>query len=441
LAEGQSKVAGRTGVCRHCGALVGAGEERCMMCGTPVAQPREQTERRRHHADPETVRFLRAVISRPATFTFAFIIANVFLYLLMWLWGGANGEVLLAFGAKRNDLINAGQFWRFVTPVFLHVHLPGLGPMHLIANMYGLFMLGPFVEKLYGSARFVVFWILTGVAGVFASYMTVRPELAHGAIGQFLFKGVDSPSAGASGALFGLIGVLFVFGLKYRHELPEGLKRAFGTGMLPTILVNLFIGYVARGAIDNAAHLGGLASGMLLALFVGYKRPGARGAVAVAWHAAQAACIALVVVSFVLVAQHFRDPAPVFSTIGQPDAAADARRAALTPYIEAINAGQSALIRNGRGDASGLAPAVEQLEHAPSMSPEADELRDQLKAIVSRARDTTNDKTLKDDEREKRTDELSRDFGAWQNEFAQWVKGEGRKSGVSMQNPESEDDK
>jgi membrane associated rhomboid family serine protease len=388
------------------------------------------------------VRFLRAVISRPATFTFVFIVANVFLYLLMWLSGGANGEVLLAFGAKRNDLIHAGQWWRFVTPVFLHVHLPGLGPMHLIANMYGLFMLGPFVEKLYGSARFVVFWILTGIAGVFASYMTMRPELAHGAIGQFLFKNVDAPSAGASGALFGLIGVLFVFGLKYRNELPEGLKRAFGTGMLPTILVNLFIGYVARGAIDNAAHLGGLASGMLLALFVGYKRPGARGAVAVAWHAAQVACIALVVVSFILVAQHFRDPVPIFSTIGKPDTAADARRAALTPYIEAINAGQSALIRYGRGDASGLAPAVEQLEHAPPMSPEADELRDQLKVIVARARDAAGDRTLKEDERERRSDELSRDFEAWQNDFAQWVKGEGKKSGVSMQkDSESEDDK
>ena len=197
-----------------------------MMCGTPVAQPQAQTERRRQHADPETVRFLRAVISRPATFTFVFIVANVFLYLLMWYSGGANGEVLLAFGAKRNDLVNAGQWWRFVTPVFLHVHLPGLGPMHLIANMYGLFMLGPFVEKLYGSARFVVFWILTGVAGVFASYLTVNKGLADGALGQFLFKGTDSPSAGASGALFGLIGVLFVFGLKYRHELPEGLKPA-----------------------------------------------------------------------------------------------------------------------------------------------------------------------------------------------------------------------
>jgi rhomboid protease GluP len=435
LAEGQSKDASRTGVCRHCGALVGAGEERCMMCGTAVAPTPADTRpaRRRQHADPETLRFLRAVISRPATFTFAFIIANVFLYLLMWLSGGATDNVLLAYGAKRNDLIHAGEWWRFVTPIFLHVHLPGLGPMHLIANMYGLFMLGPFVEKLYGSARFVVFWVLTGIAGVVASYLTVRPELAHGAVGQFLFKSFDTPSAGASGALFGLIGVLFVFGLKYRHELPEGLKRAFGTGMLPTILINLFIGYVARGFIDNAAHLGGLVSGMTLALFVGYKRPGTRGAVAIAWHVAQGACIALVLVSFAMVVRHFDAPAPSLSNIRGREVAADEKRAALTPYVEAINAGQNALMRFGRGDASGLAPAFDRLEGAPSLSPKADALRDDLKAVVVRARETANDQTLKQPEREQRMKQLSHDLGAWQDEFAQWVEDEGSQFKVGMQ--------
>jgi membrane associated rhomboid family serine protease len=411
-----------------------------MMCGTPVAPtPEARAPRGREQADPETLRFLRAVISRPATFTFVFIVANVFLYLLMWLSGGAQGLVLLAYGAKLNYLIDSeGQWWRFVTPVFLHVHLPGLGPMHLLANMYGLFMLGPFVEKLYGSARFVVFWILTGVAGVVASYLTVRPALAHGAVGQFIFKAVDSPSAGASGALFGLIGVLFVFGLKYRHELPEGLKRAFGTGMLPTILVNLFIGYIARGAIDNAAHLGGLFSGMALALFVGYKRPGARGAVAVAWHSAQVACLALVVVSFAMVVRHFDAPPPRLSNAGGRAGASDAGRASVAPYVEAINAGQNALIRSGKGDPSGLGPAAEQLEHAPGLSPRADALRDDLKRMVGGARDTANDRALAPAERERRMKQLSRDFEAWQDEFAKWVEDEGAQFKVGMQKPERE---
>jgi hypothetical protein len=96
------------------------------------------------------------------------------------------------------SVINEDWQWRFVTPIFLHVHLPGLGPLHLLSNMYGLFMLGPYVEKLYGWARFVVFWILTGIAGVAASYLAVRPEWARGALGQFLFRPYDAPSAGAS---------------------------------------------------------------------------------------------------------------------------------------------------------------------------------------------------------------------------------------------------
>ena len=100
--------------------------------------------------------------------------------------------------------------------------------------------------------------MLTGVAGVVASYLTVGPDTQLGNIGRFLFKTEDVPSAGASGALFGLVGVLFVFGIKFRHELPEGFKRAFGTGLLPMIIINLFIGYLGRGFIDNAAHLGGL---------------------------------------------------------------------------------------------------------------------------------------------------------------------------------------
>ena len=419
-----------------------------MMCGTPVArgadaQPRKPS--RAPHADPETLRFLRAVISRPATFTFVFLIANVFVYLLMWLSGGATGAVLEAYGAKLNHLIaDEGQWWRFVTPIFLHVQLPSqlvqpgpfgmlLANLHLLSNMYGLFMLGPYVEKLYGSARFVVIWVLTGVAGVVASYLAVRPEWAHGALGQFLFKSYDTASAGASGALFGLMGVLFVFGIKFSRELPEGLKRAFGTGLLPTLGINLFIGYVARQYIDNAAHLGGLVAGMGLGLAVGYKRPGARGPVAHAWHAAQVACLALVVVSFGMVARHFDAPPPRLSNL----AARAQGKSALRPFIEAINAGQNALNAfTERGDAGALDAAAERLEQAPALTPDADALREELKALVARARDTAADKSLKQSEREERLRQLDADLHGWQEHFSQWVETEGGVFGVGMQKPE-----
>jgi rhomboid protease GluP len=176
-------------------------------------------------ADGETMRFARAVLNRPYKFTIILLVANIFVFLLMWQASGMRfslltplpNEVLIAFGAKINYLVQQNrQWWRFVTPMFLHVNF-----LHLIVNMYSLWIVGPYVEKLYGSAKFVVFWVLTGVAGVVASYLTVRPELSVGAIGRFLFKSSDVPSAGASGALFGLVGVLFVFGIKFRHELPE----------------------------------------------------------------------------------------------------------------------------------------------------------------------------------------------------------------------------
>jgi rhomboid protease GluP len=410
------------------------------MCGTPTARPAAQQGRpRAPQADPETLRFLRAVISRPATFTFIFLVANVFLYVLMWLSGGATGAVLTAYGAKLNSLIHDGQWWRFVTPIFLHVYLPGFGPLvgnlHLLSNMYGLFMLGPYVEKLYGSARFVVFWVLTGIAGVAASYLTLRPEWAHGALGQFLFKSFDSPSAGASGALFGLMGVLFVFGIKYRDELPEGLKRVFGTGLLPTLALNLFIGYMGRGFIDNAAHLGGLLSGMGLALVVGYKRPGARGAVAHAWHAAQVACLALVVVSFVMVARHFDASPPRLSNLAER--ARMLGRSPVRPYIEAINAGQNAITNFVRGDAGGLGTASELLEKAPALSPEADARRQELRALVARARDTAEAKSLEPEERVERLRQLEADLHGWQERFAQWVEAEGEEFGINIQKPDT----
>src|SRR6185369_14695903 len=104
--------------------------------------------------------YARAILSRPYMFTIVFLVVNFFIFLLMWsfsgtssqaLWGAFPEEVLLSFGAKTNYLIGHDhQYWRLVTPVFIHVNLP-----HLLINMYSLWVIGPWVEKLYGSAKFV----------------------------------------------------------------------------------------------------------------------------------------------------------------------------------------------------------------------------------------------------------------------------------------------
>jgi rhomboid protease GluP len=301
-------------MCRNCGAIIGAGQQQCAVCGSSVAGPGTERPQQVATGDSEPIRFARSVLGRPYKFTIILLVANIFVFILMWQSSGIQlsmttalpAEVLLPFGAKLNSYIhNQHQWWRFVTPMFLHVNL-----LHLIVNMYSLWIVGPYVEKLYGSAKFVVIWVLTGAAGVVASYLTVRPGLGAGAITGFIFKAYDTPSAGASGALFGLVGVLFVFGIRFRRELPEGFKRAFGTGLLPMIVLNLFIGYVLRGFIDNAAHLGGMLSGALLALVVDYRRPGDKSGGALIWRVLQAVAIVLVAISFIMTARHFRDPWP-----------------------------------------------------------------------------------------------------------------------------------
>src|SRR5690349_8028552 len=335
-------------MCRSCGAIVGAGQPQCAVCGAPTAaQPRDSSQ---PPADKETVRFARAVLNRPYKFTIALLVANIFVYLLMWDSSGAflavlregfSDVVLIAYGAKVNYLINAPyhQWWRFVTPMFVHIDI-----LHLFMNMFSLLIIGPFVEKLYGSAKFVVFWVFTGIAGTVGSYLTVRPALAHGALGSFIFHGTDVPSAGDSGALFGLVGVLFVFGIKFRRELPEGFKRVFGTGLLPIIFINLFIGFVGRSFIGNSAHLAGLFSGAALALFVDYRRPGARMSITTAWRVLQVLSLAVIVVGGYKAIRNFNRPARALAQASQSPQAL-----IFVNYVSAMNLVQekvSAVIHN-----------------------------------------------------------------------------------------------
>jgi membrane associated rhomboid family serine protease len=392
--------------------------------------------------ETDAMRFAWAVLNRPYFFTIIFLIANIFVFLMMWASSGLNGSalweftgpVLQAYGAKLNYLIRDNQeWWRFVTPVFIHVSLP-----HLLINMYSLWMVGPYVEKLYGSAKFVVFWVAAGIAGVVASYLTVRPAMHVSSVGRFLFKAVDTPSAGASGALFGLVGVLFVFGIKFRHELPEGFKRAFGTGLLPMIALNLFIGYLGRGFIDNAAHLGGLAAGALLALFVGYKRPHEPARVAVFWHILQTAALALVALSFFMVWRHYTGPPPTVDAEALQRVLPASNTADIKAYVEAMNAGQSAFTQGlDKMDVGQMDRAIKQLESVPSVAEKPDAMRTDLKGLVVRAREFA---ALAPNERRTRPAQaklkkLLVDYEAWEKGFNEWVETDGAKYGLKLDKP------
>src|SRR6058998_410260 len=202
----------------------------------------------------DQLEFLHAVWTRRPHFTYIFLAANIVIFLLMSLAGGTTNEAtLMAFGVKSNAEINQGEIWRLITPIFIHIAL-----LHLFFNSYALWIVGPQVEKLYGGARFVILYVVTGIAGVYGSY-AYHP---------------NTISAGASGAIFGLFGVLLTFGIRYRNSIPPFFKRAVGTGVLPVIVINLIIGLTIP-EIDNSAHISGLLAGAVLAGVVPFQRPGA----------------------------------------------------------------------------------------------------------------------------------------------------------------------
>lgn len=172
-------------------------------------------------------------------FTYIFIVLQVAVFLLMeWSGGSTNPDVLIRYGAKFNPLIQAGEWWRFFTPIFLHI-----GFLHLLMNTLALYYLGTAVERLYGSWRFFCIYMIAGFFGT---------------LGSFLFT--SSLSAGASGAIFGLFGALLYFGTVYRHL----FFQTIGMNIIGLVIINLLFGILVPG-IDNAGHIGGLIGGYLAA--------------------------------------------------------------------------------------------------------------------------------------------------------------------------------
>ena len=142
-----------------------------------------------------------------------------------------------------------GEWWRLLSPVLVHGSL-----LHLAFNMYFLYLVGPLVEQLYGSARFLVLYVLTAATASLASYLIGGP----------------GPSVGASGALFGLCGVLLVGRVLHRPVL-QGQQRAMMSQIGGLVVINLVLGFGLNafgGGIDNAAHLGGLLGGLWLGLLI-----------------------------------------------------------------------------------------------------------------------------------------------------------------------------
>jgi rhomboid protease GluP len=195
--------------------------------GTPEAQPQRVA--------------VRLPLHRPVvTWVLLAAIAAVFL-VEMLLGGSTDSDVLRRMGAKFTPLIAAGEYWRLFTSMFLHV-----GVMHLAFNGYALFIIGIELERLLGPGRFLSIYLLSGLFGNLASYA---------------FS--DSLAAGASGAIFGIIGAQAAFFLVHRERLGTWGTRRLGNIALILVL-NLVWGFSQPGRIDNLAHVGGLLAGVAL---------------------------------------------------------------------------------------------------------------------------------------------------------------------------------
>jgi rhomboid protease GluP len=153
------------------------------------------------------------------------------------------GHQLMLWGSNVSGLTLPGQPWRLLSCLFVHA-----GLSHLLLNMFSLWLLGLLVEDRIGPGRLVLVYLACGVGGGLASLWW------HTA-------GINS--VGASGAIFGLYGLLLNLLLGKKLVLDKSDRRAMLGLVLYLVLSNLLSGLT--GNIDNAAHLGGLATGLLVA--------------------------------------------------------------------------------------------------------------------------------------------------------------------------------
>ncbi len=155
--------------------------------------------------------------------------------------GSQNRDTLLQFGAIKSPLLRAGEWWRLVTAMFIHI-----GVRHLFGNMAALLVLGGLTLSSLGPGRLVFVYVLSGVCGNLAG---------------LAFGSATAVKAGASGAIFGLLGALAGMRLRQLQHMPSRFKRWHIIAMV--LALYGFIGGVQYPHTDHIAHFGGILGGML----------------------------------------------------------------------------------------------------------------------------------------------------------------------------------
>lgn len=178
-------------------------------------------------------------LQRTPYVTYGLLAITIIMFLVMTFNGGSqNIFTLIYFGAKDNIQIVSGEWWRLITPMFLHI-----GFTHILFNGLIVYFLGAQLEMIIGHFKYFILYVLSGVLGNAASF-------------AFNF----SISAGASTAVFGLFASTIVLGKLYPNQMGiQQLSRNY----VFLIVINIFFG-LFNSTIDNAGHIGGLIGGYLI---------------------------------------------------------------------------------------------------------------------------------------------------------------------------------
>ncbi len=176
--------------------------------------------------------------------TLGLILINTILFIAMYAFDYRTYfiENYSVWGA---GIVKYQQYYRLITGTFLHGSVT-----HFLFNMYALYVIGSQMESFLGRFKYLGVYFYSALSGSLLSIICTR-----------------TTSVGASGAIFGLLGSLLYFGYHYRVFLGSVIKSQ----IIPIIVINLAIGFLANGTIDNFAHIGGLIGGALITSGLGVK--------------------------------------------------------------------------------------------------------------------------------------------------------------------------
>lgn len=200
---------------------------------------------------PEHETDLRQIIHQNGV-TVAIILFNIIVFIVMEIKGDTeDSRFMLEHGAVFPPLLQEDrEYWRLITATFMH-----FGLMHLVNNMVMLAAAGQILEKALGHVKYLILYVIAGIGGSTLSYL------------QMLYSGEYAVSAGASGAIFGIVGALLWVVLRNKGHYETLTTR----GLLLMIALCLYYG-VTAGDVDNWGHVGGLLGGFVLSMIFYSKK-------------------------------------------------------------------------------------------------------------------------------------------------------------------------